>query len=292
MITGDNWIPIRGLQIHIRWWAGEGVPFILLHGLASNCLTWEAVARELAEAGHPVAAVDQRGHGRSDKPETGYGFDQVAADLRELVRALALPRRPIVAGQSWGGNVALDFAARYPGVAAGLVMVDGGFIEMSARPDASWERVSVDLKPPPLAGKPRSEIAERIRRAHPDWSEEGIEATLGNFETLPAGTVRPWLTLDRHMAILRALWEHRPSRLYGLVREPVLIAPADTGDPARIEQKRIEVEGAATALARSRVRWFEATDHDIHVHRPRELAATILDAVNDGFFDPGAPSPL
>lgn len=277
---------MRGLKLHVRQWPGEGVTFVLLHGLASNCLTWGAVARRLNAAGHPVVAVDQRGHGLSDKPESGYGFDEVAADLHELLGALALPGRPIVAGQSWGGNVVLELAACYPGVARGLVLVDGGFLEPSARPGATWERISVELKPPTLAGTPRVDLAARLRQYHPDWTEEGIEATLGNFETMPDGTVRPWLTLERHMAILRAMWDHHPPQLYGTVSEPVLIAPAGGGAPAFFEQKRTSVRQAEAGLSHCRVRWFPSTDHDIHVHRPEELADVMLEALLNGFFGP------
>ncbi len=280
----DRWIPVRGLRIHLRQWPGEGVPFVLLHGLASNCRTWEGVARHLHGAGHPVVAVDQRGHGLSDKPEAGYGFEEVTADLAELLQILSLEDRPVLAGQSWGGNVVLEFAARYPGVTRGLVLVDGGFLEPSARPGATWERVSQELRPPSLAGKRREEIAARLREAHPDWGEEGIEATLGNFEMLPDGTVRPWLTLDRHMAILRALWDHHPPSLYGDVVEPVLITPAEAGEGEWLRQKRVLVEKAAGRLTRCRVHWFPATDHDVHVHRPGELAVVMLAALADGFF--------
>jgi pimeloyl-ACP methyl ester carboxylesterase len=257
---------------------------VLLHGLASNCLTWEAVARRLHAAGHPVVAVDQRGHGLSDKPDTGYGFDDVTADLQALIAALDLPARPIVAGQSWGANVALAFAARYPHDARGLVLVDGGVGALSARPGATWERIAIELRPPPLAGLRRADLAARIRTAHPDWSDEGLERTLANFETLPDDTIRPWLSEERHMAILRALWKHHPPQLYPLVQVPALIVLAATGDAAWTAQKRAGVRQARQALARCRVRWFPGTDHDIHVHRPQALAQLMRDALSDGFF--------
>jgi pimeloyl-ACP methyl ester carboxylesterase len=280
----DRWVEVGDLKLHVRQWDGAGVPFVLLHGLASNCLTWEAVARRLSAAGHPVVTVDQRGHGLSDKPESGYGFDEVSGDLSALIQALRLGDPPIVAGQSWGGHVVLDFAARYPSVPRGIVLVDGGYSEMASRPDATWERISVDLRPPPLAGTPRVDLAARIRRMHPGWTAEGIEATLGNFETMPDGTVRPWLTLERHMLILRALWEHPTASLFPRVTVPVLIAPADSGDAARLASKHAAVTRAETSLPRCRVRWFENTAHDIHVERPDELAELMLASLADGFF--------
>ncbi len=281
----DEWIPIGDIRLHVRRWKGDGVPFVLLHGLASNCLTWEVVARNLNAAGHQVVTVDQRGHSRSDKPTHGYGFQEVTSDLLELLGHLSLHGKAILAGQSWGGNVVLEFAARYPGASRGLVLVDGGFSELSSRPGATWQRIAVELKPPQLAGHLRSDIAARLRQAHPSWSDEGIEATLENFETMPDGTVRPWLSLDRHMAILLALWDHHPPQLYDRIAEPVLIIPADdSSDPTRLQLKERQVEQAAAGLARSRVHWFRSTDHDIHVQRPAELAEVMLHALSDGFF--------
>lgn len=281
----DRLVQVRGETLHMRQWDEAGIPFVLVHGLASNCLTWEAVARQLNAAGHPVTAVDQRGHGLSSKPATGYSFSEVTADLKALIDELGY-QRPVVAGQSWGGNVVLDFAARYPEVPGSIALVDGGFLEPSAWPDMTWERISVDLKPPPLAGTPRPQMLEWLHKGHPDWSDEGIEGTMRNFETLPDGTIRPWLTLDRHMEILRSLWEHHPSELYEQVAAPVAIYPAEDSGGPRFEQKQATVALAESRLKRCRVEWFRETSHDIHVHRPEALAASLLQALADGFYDP------
>lgn len=280
----DRQVAVRGLRLHIRACEGGGRAFVLVHGLASNVRTWDGVARVLSREGHRVVALDQRGHGVSDKPATGYGFDEVTADLRELLRTLGL-QRPLLVGQSWGGNVVLELAKRYPEAAAGLVLVDGGFIELSAKPGATWEQTAIDLRPPALAGTARVTLAAEIRRAQPEWSEEGIEATLANFETLPDGTIRPWLTLERHLEILRALWEHKPSAIYPQVTAPVLIVAADDGAARREWRKETEVARAQAGLRRVRVHWFRDTAHDVHVHRPEELAALMLETLRDGFLE-------
>lgn len=277
-------VRVRGNELAVRIWPGEKRPFVLVHGLASNANTWNGVGRVLNAAGHQVVAVDQRGHGLSDKPDDGFNFDEVTADLKALIEALSLAQ-PVVAGQSWGGNVVLDFAARHPEALLGLVLVDGGFIELSSMPDATWEKIEVDLRPPNLIGTPRVEMMERMRRYHGDWSDEQIEMQFGNFETLEDGTIRPWLTLDRHMKILRSLWEQRPSEIYEHVQTPTLIAVAGAGDENRRRRKENEVATAEERLPRSRTRWFENTEHDIHVHRPEMLADWMLEALDEGFFN-------
>ena len=84
----DGWLPANGINLHYRDWGGfdkpEAQPVVLLHGLASTCHIWNLVAPILAED-FAVIAVDQRGHGHSDKPDYGYDFATVARDLLGVI---------------------------------------------------------------------------------------------------------------------------------------------------------------------------------------------------------------
>ena len=258
-----------GVSLHVvTWEGGDRVPFLLVHGLASNCRTWEGVAARLAKLGHPVATVDLRGHGQSDKPDPGYDFATFCDDLVAVLDAVGFDR-PVVAGQSTGGNIAVDLAARSPERLAGIAGVDGGALEVSRRwPE--WDGCLTALAPPRLAGSPARLVEDRLRAAHPDWPEWGIEATMANFERLPEGAVRPWLRYDRHVRILRALWEHRPSTVIPRLALPVLLVMADSGD-GWMDHKRAVVEEIVEAAPKVRVEWFTG-DHDLHVQFPVELA--------------------
>ena len=89
-----------------------GIPILLIHGLASNARLWDGPARRLAELGHAVTAIDLRGHGLSDKPDTGYDMANIADDVLDVVNALGARQRnwvrPLVLGQSWGGNIVVE----------------------------------------------------------------------------------------------------------------------------------------------------------------------------------------
>ncbi len=253
--------------------------FLLVHGLASNARLWDGVAAALTELGHPVATVDLRGHGRSSKPDGPYDVPTVADDLVALILRLGLDR-PVVAGQSWGGNVVLELAARHPAAVRAVVCVDGGWLEPSAAfPD--WEACRRALAPPRLVGRHLAEVEAYIRSAHPDWPEAGIRGTLANFEIRDDGTIAPWLTYERHLEVLRGLWDHHPRERYPAVAVPVLLVPADDGASARSRRKREEVEAARAALPRAAVHWFPG-DHDIHAQRPVELADVMDSVVTDG----------
>ncbi len=262
--------------------AGAAIPpFVLVHGLASNARMWDGVADALVASGHPAVTVDLRGHGRSSKPDGPYDVLTVADDVAALIAALGLDR-PVVAGQSWGGNVVLELAARHPDATRGIVCVDGGWLEPS-RQFADWDACLAALAPPHLVGRRFDDVEGYVRSTHPGWPESGIRGVLANFEVRPDGTVAPWLTYERHIAVLRGLWEHHPPERYADVAVPVLLAPADGGDGDWTRRKRHEVETAAAAIPNARVRWF-AGDHDVHAQHPGELAGVMSTLAGEGFF--------
>ncbi len=279
--------PIRfevsgGVSLHVlQWTPPDPVEprFLLVHGLASNARLWDGVSAELAERAHPVAAVDQRGHGLSDKPTDGYDFETVTADLALVIEALGGPP-PIVAGQSWGGNVVVDLAARRPDLVRGVVCVDGGWIDLSRFP--SWEECERALAPPQTVGLAAVEVEAMLRGRHPDWPEFGIAGALACFEVRDDGTVAPWLTYERHLRILRSLWEQRISEVLAQVKVPVLLLPCDDGSEWTA-RKREEVEVAERCLRRVRTHWFNA-DHDVHAQHPAQVADVVTAALDDGFF--------
>ena len=260
--------------------------FLLVHGLASNARMWDGVAERLSAAGSPVATVDLRGHGRSAKPDDGYEVTTVADDLAALIERAGLDR-PVVAGQSWGGNVVLELAARHPAAVQAIACVDGGWLDLQAGfPD--WATCSTALAPPRLVGRRLADVEGWLRSAHADWPETGIRGALANFEVRPDGTIAPWLTYERHMTVLRGLWEHRPAGRFSSIAVPVLLAPAEP-DPGSGEggagsdamnRKRREVDAAAAAIPEARVHWFSG-DHDIHAQHPAEVAGVLQEMTLD-----------
>jgi pimeloyl-ACP methyl ester carboxylesterase len=274
-----------GVELAVDTWepatrGSSGRAFLLVHGLASNARLWDGVAAALVELGHVVHAVDLRGHGRSSKPAGPYDVPTVADDLAALIAILGMDR-PIAAGQSWGGNVVLELAARHPDATRGLVLVDGGWIELRRQfPD--WEACRTALAPPPLVGRPAAEVEGYLRSNHPDWPEAGIRGALANFDVRADETIAPWLTFDRHMAVLRGLWDHCPSERYADVTVPVQLVPVEHGDPAWQARVRAAIDAALTVLPVARARWFIG-DHDIHAQHPDEVAGLMHQMTVDGF---------
>ena len=284
----DGYFATNGINLHYRDWGGTGRPVVLLHGLASSCHIWDLVAPQLAED-FSVIAVDQRGHGLSDKPESGYDFASVGRDLLGVIQARGL-ERPVIVGHSWGADVALEFAVACPEIPAGICFVDGGMIEPSARPGMTREKAREDMAPPLFAGTTSKALRERFSnrvRLFP-LPPEFDQILMSNFEMLEDGTVRTRLSRENHLRIIDALWEHHPSQLYPQVPCPVLMMPArmanDDSVAERTFRREESVANAQELLSQVKVVWLEDSIHDVPVQRPELVAMTIREHILSGYL--------
>ena len=284
----DGYFSTNGINMHYRDWGGEGRPVVLLHGLASTCHIWDLVAPRLAEH-FSVIALDQRGHGLSDKPEYGYDFATVAQDLLGVIKTRKL-ECPVIVGHSWGADVALEFAVAYPDVASGICFVDGGMIEPSARPGMTLEKARVEMAPPVFAGMTLTALHERFRNRQRPFPlpPEFDQVLLHNFEALPDGTVITRLSRENHLRIIDALWEHHPPQLYPNVPCPVLMLPArmqnDDSVAERTFRRQESVAKAQELLPKVNVVWLEDSIHDVPVQRPELVATLIKEHIESGFW--------
>ena len=243
----------------------DGVPFVLVHGLASNARLWDGVGERLLAAGHDSVAVDQRGHGRSAATTGDYDFASLSDDLAAVIEA-TFGRPVVLAGQSWGGNVVVEAARRHRDLVAGVVCVDGGFLKLGeAFP--TLDEALVALRPPPLAGTPLGVMQERMAGHFGDFPPEGIAGQLANFELLDDGTVRPWLTLDKHLTIVERLWAHDPFAAAADLTVPALVIAVGRADSPRGDLVR-RLVGAAPD---GRAEWMDA-HHDVHAQEPDAVA--------------------
>jgi pimeloyl-ACP methyl ester carboxylesterase len=266
----------RSLNVRERDPGGGGRPFLLVHGLASNSRLWDFVSAELAARGHRVVAVDQRGHGLSDRAGSGYRYPEVTGDLVALCAAMGL-EQPVLVGQSWGGNVVIHAGALHPTAWHAIAAVDGGTIRLSQEfddPQAAWEV----LRPPPLAGLPVEELRGMIGAGVEDWPDGSLDAQMANFEIRSDGTVAPHLALADHRQIVEAMLDADPAEAWPQITVPVLLLPVLAGPVAWAARKQDSVAAALDVLADGRVRWLEG-HHDVHLQRPQVVAEALLELV-------------
>lgn len=284
----SSYLLLNDLRLHYLRWGepGGGQPVILLHGLASNARIWELTAPYLAAAGYDVIAPDQRGHGLTDKPDGDLGFTTYSRDLLALITSLEL-ERPVLAGHSWGAFVVLDYAARFtigPRAPAGIVLVDGGIIQLNAFPGATWEEMRERLTPPRLAGTPVEDFLERLRRPWDNWQpdDQALQIILGNFEVREDETIAPHLRFEQHMQIVRAMWDFATFERFAQVHCPALALPAYPAQPISDDEldylaaKESGLEEIMKLKSNLRLEWMRDSIHDIPLQHPGPLASQMI----------------
>ena len=127
MIMSERFASVRGRRL--AWLdthpdGGGGAPILALHGHFGRARSFAPFAAALG-GDHRVIALEQRGHGHSDRGDGDVSPDAYVADAAEFLRGLALG--PVtVLGHSMGGVVAFKLAARHPELVSALVVEEGG----------------------------------------------------------------------------------------------------------------------------------------------------------------------
>jgi pimeloyl-ACP methyl ester carboxylesterase len=116
-------VQANGLTFHVQE-LGAGPPVVMIHGLFfGNLAPWYFFAAPELARRHTVLLYDMRGHGKSDRPATGYDLATMTSDLAELAGRYDGAQLDLV-GHSYGSLVALRFALDHPGRVRRLVLVE------------------------------------------------------------------------------------------------------------------------------------------------------------------------
>jgi len=97
---------------------------VLLHGVASNSTRWSEFAAQTSLRGTwKLLTPDLRGNGAAVLPRRRVGMGEWCSDIAAMLDAERC-EQAVVGGHCLGANIALHFAARFPGRVAGLVLVE------------------------------------------------------------------------------------------------------------------------------------------------------------------------
>jgi proline iminopeptidase len=140
--SGEHQRVLNGVRLYYRI-AGEApaerAPVLFLHGGPGyNSYSFARLMGIRLEKARRMVYLDQRGCGRSERPWDGrYSLEVLVADLEALRQELGVERW-VLLGHSFGGTLALEYAARYPQHVAGVVFVSG--FSDAAASFALWKR--------------------------------------------------------------------------------------------------------------------------------------------------------
>lgn len=102
----------------------DGRRWVFLHGLMGYGMNWRRIVKSIEDS-ERVLVYDQRGHGKSWQPLTGYQPQDFADDLFLIIQELGW-EKIILVGHSMGARNAMQFASQFPEKVEKLVLEDMG----------------------------------------------------------------------------------------------------------------------------------------------------------------------
>jgi pimeloyl-ACP methyl ester carboxylesterase len=234
----------------------DGQPVVFLHGWPDSWFSFSRVLPLLPDSIRAVA-VDQRGFGDSDRPESGYAIPEMGSDVIASLDALGIERATLV-GHSFGSVVARQAAIAHPERVAGLVLIGTGF-PASNPVMRDLQHVLRDLPDPIPVEFAHDFQASTVYRAVPP---EFFERIVAESLKLPP---RLWrLAIDR-------LVEYDDTEQIARITAPTLLLWGDRDALfSRTEQDRF-----VAAVPAARLTVYAETGHCPNWERPEQVAGDI-----------------
>jgi 3-oxoadipate enol-lactonase len=195
---------------------GKGETIVFLNGILANTLSWMNQVPYFAER-HQVLLLDFRGQGKSEKPTMQYSMETHADDLKALMDYLRLDRVHLV-GISFGGEVSLVFAKKYPKRLKSLVIACAvSYINPTVKAMAERWLVAARLK----SGK------NLFETVYPDvFSDEFIEERW-DFISSTAPFYDTSVDMDAFIELLKGFMELNVTTELNRIKTPTLIIAAE-----------------------------------------------------------------
>ena len=115
---------------------GQGQPMVLLHGNGEDSSYFVQQIAHFSKS-YRVIAIDTRGHGKSPRGEKPFAIKQFAEDLKDFLDAINIAKA-IILGFSDGGNIALEFALKYPERVEKLILNGANLFPSGVKPLYQW----------------------------------------------------------------------------------------------------------------------------------------------------------
>lgn len=281
----SEFIPVRGLEYHVRHWGDENAPkLFMVHGWMDVSASFQFVVDCLQRDWH-VIAPDWRGFGLTNNPGVDcYWFADYLGDL-DAILAHYSPEEPVnLLGHSMGGNVVCLYAGVRPERIRNLINLEGFGLPVT-RPEQAPGRYAKwleELRSPP-AMRPyasQTDVAARLQKTNPRLTDEraaflsahwAAQNARGEWQILGDPAHKLSSPILYRVEEVLACWQ--------AITAPVLWVEADDTDAWRWmgpkDKARIEVDRRIHFIPQVRTATIRHAGHMLHHDQPQALAQLI-----------------
>ena len=257
---------------------------VLIHGLASNKFTWNAILKILKND-YYLIAVDLPGHGSNSAYETDFTYPSMVNYLFKLQSHLGLSFN-YIAGHSYGASVSTMTALDNRFKIKKLALLDGGVVPLKLSPDMTVDNYMVKLAPPDFTNRKFDSISEFIDnnlsiKSNP-YSDQIKHAILSNFDHTKKPFLVPFLNRINHLKIVHYLWNYNPEFNLSKVQIPTLGLMACIFDT--IDERSSHRRHYASLISDNNnlinITWVLNTPHDLQLYAPKLVSRKLITHFN------------
>ena len=293
----SEFVPIRGLNYHVRIWQSSHPqsslpPLVLVHGWMDVAASYQFMVDALTDAfaaGRTIIAPDWRGFGLTSGGADNYWLPDYLADLDFLLDHYVKDEKIDLVGHSMGGNVAMVYAGVRPERIRRLVNLEGFGLESSKPAQAptryakwmdelkSLHKGELDLKPyGTLEG-----VAKRLMKTNPRLSEDKANWLAAHWAKQNAAGQWRILGEPGHKVVSANIYRVEETlEIYKRITAPVLAVEASDDSLEKWTQGRYtlaDYHERLKLIADVQVARLEDAGHMLHHDQPEALAALIED---------------
>jgi len=246
---------------------GDGEPLLLIMGYGQCSALWEPLIRDFSPP-YRVIFFDNRGTGRSDKPDMPYTMKMMADDARGLLDAMGIESAHIL-GISMGGMIAQEFVLNYPDKLRSLVLgcTHCGGTKMAM---PSQEALAF-LLGPEMA---KLSVEERARQTVPwMWTQEFIDNNPRAVDFFIAATAKYPTPILGYRGQAKAMKDHDTYDRLSQIAAPTLVITGDADRLIPAENSRI----IASRIPNAELSILENAGHGFVTDAGAKATRTILD---------------
>jgi 3-oxoadipate enol-lactonase len=247
---------------------GKGEPLVLIYGYAADSGLWFRQIPILSKK-YQVIVFDNRGVGRSDKPDIPYTMAMMAGDIAGLLDTIGINAAHIF-GISMGGMIAQHFALNYPQRVISLILgctYCGGVHSIQPKPESlaalfDFERMK-KMTPEEFVRQiiPFCFSQEFIEK-NPDIVEKRVAKSL-EYPTPPHGFTRQAM----------AMMGHDTYELLPKIKLPTLVIAGDNDRLIPVENSRI----LASRIPKAELLIIKGAGHEFFIEDAEEANKAVLD---------------